>query len=242
MIEINLLPKEYLKGSRGLSFSKAGKYVVAGVGVLILVLVSITFYQVSKINQLEENTAKARRRATALRQDIRMVDALIDVKGKITRRMSTVDKLDRHRSVWVRVLEDVGRNVPEFVWLKKFSDLKEQSSNNQEQDDSTATNDATEDIRPISIEGYAFTLNALAAYMIKMMRSDYFDKVELVSATEVAFDEDGRVLLGSEKDDSEQKAYSFTMTCNLHYLSDEELRNLIAATAGATDSKHRQLN
>jgi len=88
-------------------------------------------------------------------------------------------------------------------------------------------------VRHVEIEGYTFTLNALAAFMINMMRSDYFDEVELTSTSEKAF--------------GEQKAYNFVLACNLHYLSDEELRGLIAqaekpgSNAGAP-TRHQSLN
>ena len=244
MIEVNLLPKGYLKGSGGLSLSKAGKYIAAGVGGLLVILVSITFYQMHQLSELEKNIDRANRRGEALRQDIRMVDALINVKDKITRRMAAVEELDRHRSAWVRILEDIARNVPEFVWLGRFAETPAGSGHGS--GDTTATG-APPNMRPAEVQGYCFTLNSLAAFMIKMMRSDYFDEVELVSATEVVFDEDGRVLRTRDPNAKGQKAYDFTLTCNVHYLTEEELRNIVASTGQSIKSKtsatgHQQLN
>ena len=87
------------------------------------------------------------------------------------------------------------------------------------------------DVTPLKIEGYAFTLNALAKYMINMMRSDYFDKVELASTEEKLL--------------NDQKAYNFVLTCDAHFLSDEDLRRLIAQTSPGdkpTSSGHKVLN
>ncbi|UCC45467.1 MAG: PilN domain-containing protein [Candidatus Zixiibacteriota bacterium] len=244
MIEVNLLPKGYLKGSGGLSLSKAGKYVAAGVGCLMVILASITFYQMYQLSELEENIERANRRGEALRQDIRMVDALINVKNKITLRMAAVEELDRHRSAWVRILEDIARNVPEFVWLGRFAETP-LASEQGKGDSVVAASPAN--IRPAEVQGYCFTLNSLAAFMIKMMRSDYFDEVELVSATEVVFDEDGRVLRTRDPNAKGQKAYDFILTCNVHYLTEEELRNIVASTDQSVKSKtsatgHKQLN
>jgi Tfp pilus assembly protein PilN len=253
MIEINLLPKEYRKGSGGLSLSKAGKYVIIGVAGFICVLIALTFYQMHKLSQLEDNIEKAQRRATLLRDDIRMVDALMDVKTKITERMTTVEKLDRHRSAWVRILEDLGRNVPEFLWLAHFSEedpvvAKTSKQTDQNKTDSTVTTPMIDrSVRPLEIEGYTFTLNALAAFMIKMMRSDYFDEVELVSAEEILFSEDGRPMRTTNRNQEGEKAYDFVLSCNVHYLTEEELRNIIAAANGSgetntAETSHRQLN
>lgn len=240
MIEINLLPKNYLKGSK-ISLGKTGIYAIAAVVGVLVMLVSITFYQVYQLSNLEQNIEKAQQRAAILQQDIRVVDGLIDVKGKITQRMQAVENLDCHRTVWVRILEDMARNVPEFVWLGNFKERIEETAppekkaqNKNQQEPAPAAASQLPTMRKVELEGYAFTLNALAAFMIKMMRSDYFDEVELLSSIETKFGE-------------KEKAYNFVMSCNLHYLSDEELQQQIAQAREETtpsDSKtsHKTLN
>lgn len=232
MIEINLLPKEYLKKSFGISLGKAGLYGVAAAAGVILMLVCITFYQMHQLAKLEDNIAKARQRAAMLEKDIKLVDALIDVKAKITNRMAAVERLDSHRSAWVKILEDLARNVPEFVWLGRFSEKAPQDTvvpSNQQGNEPQKEQQPVESfpvVRSAEIEGYAFTLNALASFMIKMMRSNYFDEVELVSSDEVKF--------------LDEKAYNFVLTCNLHYLSDERLLGLIAQADDKSGYQKRQ--
>lgn len=240
MIEINLLPRDYLKKPFSLAFGKTGLYAVAAVAGITFMLIGVTFFQIHQLNTLEDNIAKARQRAAMLEKDIQLVDALTDVKGKITSRMAAVERLDSYRSAWVRILEDMARNVPEFVWLGQFTEeaLKDsaaQSSQkgNEHKAEQQPAVAAAPTVHSAEIEGYAFTLNALASFMIKMMRSDYFDEVELVSSDEVKF--------------QDHKAYNFVLTCNLHYLSDEHLRDLIAqarSTGGSQrgPTSHRSLN
>jgi Tfp pilus assembly protein PilN len=246
MIEINLLPKNYLKGSRGVSLGKIGIYSIAGAAAVIVMLVGITFYQMYQLSSLEQSIEKANRRAAVLQRDIRLVDALTDVKQKINDRMVAVEQLDRHRSVWVRILEDIARNIPEFVWLGVYREVPEEvveKASNQTAGGAKSPSEKTEEPppelvglpsqRPVEIEGYAFTLNALASLMINMMRSDYFDEVELMSTRETIF--------GTER----EKAYNFVVSSKVHYLSDEDLRSLIAqANDEANQSKttHKVLN
>ena len=255
MIEINLLPRDYLKRQSLLSFGGAGKYAIAAVAAVAVVLTGITLYQMNQLGQLESNIERANQRAAMLRQDIQLVDALTDVKDKITLRMAAVERLDRHRSAWVRILEDLARNLPEFIWLGTFrqTDIAEATGDatrggDQAQDTVTVAPSGPPSVRPAEIAGYAFTLNSLAAFMIKMMRSDYFDDVELVSTDEVIFDEEGRASTSDDlSQDSKERAYNFVLTCNVHYLSEEELRNLIAAAEGtvpseAENASHQPLN
>jgi Tfp pilus assembly protein PilN len=150
--------------------------------------------------------------------------------------MTAVERLDRHRSAWVRILEDMARNVPEFIWLSEFKEVPPPEPAPAPEGDAVDTTQVQTPqaqlaaVRPAKITGHAFTLNALAAFMIKMMRSDYFDEVELVNSEDKLFEG--------------EKAYLFELTANVHYLSEEELRDLIAQADGRADAgtSHKSLN
>jgi Tfp pilus assembly protein PilN len=226
MIEINLLPKEYRKRTFDFSFGKTGLYAIVGGVVVVLMLVGITFYQKHRLSNLESDIQKAHQRARLLRNDIAMVDALTDVKQKITRRMTAVERLDSHRSTWVRVLEDLADNVPQFVWLGRFQEFEPPPEDTKKKKSSSSTTKKEDEVQEkapkadgprvtrAEVEGYSFTLNALASFMINMMRSDYFDEVELKSTKEELL--------------QEKKVYQFVVSCNVHYLSDEELQKMVA--------------
>ncbi len=237
-IEINLLPKNYKKKSLDFSLGKTGIYGVAAAVVIVIMLISVTVFQNYKMAELDENIVKAKQRASMLQKDIQLVDALTEVKNKVKARMSAVEKLDSHRSSWVRILENIARNIPEFVWIGEFREkpiqakVENKKTNNNKQTETTQqTSYSSPTVRSAEIEGYAFTLNALASFMIKMMRSDYFDEVELVRTKEILLEE--------------KKTYNFTISCNVHYLSDEELRNQIAVIKTKNQkasTSHKSLN
>ncbi|MEW5795648.1 MAG: PilN domain-containing protein [Candidatus Zixiibacteriota bacterium] len=244
MIEINLLPKDHRKGTGAFQFGKTGIYIASAAIGVVAMLVAITFYQMSQLSSLKSDIERANQRAAMLREDIRIVDALTDVKDKIHRRISAVERLDRHRSAWVRILEEVSRNMPEFVWLDEFKekpldvpkagkrDVEKPNEKVTEKTEVATTAPAAElpSQRVVEIKGYAFTLNALAATMIKMMRSDFFDKVELVDSKDTTY--------------ADEKAYLFQLAANVHYLSDDELRARVAQSQGEADSttSHTTLN
>lgn len=247
MIEINLLPKSYQKRSFSFSFGKAGIIAAVAVAGVVIMLASVTVYQRGQMAQLDENIQKARQRAAMLQKDIAIVDALNDVKAKINRRMSAVDKLDSHRSTWVKIMEDIAGNIPEFVWLVRFEEKPVEtpavsttktlsSTTDQTAKESAPVAPPTPTVRSVEIEGYAFTLNALAKLMINVMRSDYFEDVELVSSEDKFLD-----------NEQKHRAHNFVLTCNLHYLSDEQLRGLIAKTdtgrkTRGSKTSHKVLN
>lgn len=230
MIEINLLPKQYKKRSGGFAIGKHGIYaVIVGVGVLLMIG-AISLYQMHQISELKGQMEIARTRTSQLQKDIQLVDALNDIKTKITNRMSAVEKLDRHRSAWVKLLENLSGNVPDFIWLAKFEEVaptaapapKGPAKGKTETDTASATVAQTglPPTREVRIEGFSFTLNALASFMIKLMRSDYFDNVDLRNTEQVEL--------------GKQKVYSFELGCTVHFLSAEELEKLAAEQVTVT--------
>ena len=76
MIEINLLPKSYQKRSFDFSFGKAGLYGMVGAAAIIVLMITVTFYQNYQISNLENDISRARQRAAMLEKDIKFVDAL----------------------------------------------------------------------------------------------------------------------------------------------------------------------
>jgi Tfp pilus assembly protein PilN len=242
MIKINLLPKGFQKRSIDFSLGKKGLYAVVAAAAIVVMLIGVTMFQKYQLSQLDENIEKAQQRAAMLEKDIKIVDALTDVKNKISLRMSAVERLDSHRSSWVKLLEDIARNVPEFVWMGKFKekplqvataepskDAKKDASKKSATTKPAKSSEPT--IRNAEIEGYAFTLNALASFMIKMMRSDYFDNVELLATNEM--------------DIQKKKVYRFMLSCDVHYLSDDELRSKIASVndkSMTTVTENKSLN
>lgn len=221
MININLLPKQYSKRGAGLSLGKHGIYAVMAVAGVLLMFGAVTGWQLYKIKELEAQMEIARVRTMQLEKDIKLVDALMDIKSKITDRLEAVERLDRHRSSWVRILEDMSGNIPDFVWLTRFKEIAETKT--AKTSDTSSVSEARTKLQPTvrlaEIEGFTFTLNALASFMIKLMRSNYFDEVDLVSTEEIAF--------------GKQKAYNFILNCNVHYLSDEELERTLAQGTSA---------
>jgi Tfp pilus assembly protein PilN len=230
MIEINLLPREFRKRSGKLAISKSGYYAVgAAIGIVVMIAV-VTGYQMFQLRELDAKMDIARFRTQQLEKDIAVVDALIDVKQKIMQRMEAVDQLDQHRSVWVRIMENMSQQVPEFVWLARFKEEVPESPAPAGPPTATTASAPTADTtvvaasvqpttRPVTIEGFAFTLNSLANFMIKLMRSHFFSDVEMASVEEVQF--------------RDEKAYNYKVTATLHYLSDDELQEILETESGA---------
>ena len=220
MIQINLLPKEFRRKTGRLTIGKSGYYAVGAAAGVIIMIAVVTVYQIFQLTELNDKMEIARFRTQQLEKDIAVVDALIEVKDKIMQRMEAIDRLDQHRTVWVRILEDLSDRVPEFMWLASFKEAEPPAAAATTDTTAVQTPAVTAPVntRPITVEGFAFTLNSLANFMINMMRSNFFSEVEMASVQEVMF--------------QEQKVYSYKVSATLHYLSDEELRQILEEESG----------
>jgi Tfp pilus assembly protein PilN len=235
MIQINLLPREMRKATGRAALGKTGYYAIGAAAAVILMIAGVTFFQAFQLTDLGQKMEVARFRTEQLQKDIAVVDALIDVKAKIMQRMDAVNRLDRHRTVWVRILEDVSQRVPEFTWLGLLKETEPKKvvaaapATGANKPATAADNQPTvaEEIpaagsqpltRPVEIEGFAFTLNSLANFMINLMQSHFFSDVEMASVEEVQFEK--------------QKAYAYKLTATLHYLSDDELKKILENESG----------
>jgi Tfp pilus assembly protein PilN len=183
MIEINLVPKELKRKGKVIAFDKNLIYVGTIAGVLVILFVVVSIFQSLKLNTLDRKIAEANKRTEELRQTIELVDALIDLKDKILQRISAIKTLDRNRATWVRILEDLNQRVPEYLWL---SELREEEAAVQVQSDQADTSlqaaplaSTAEKVNKVNIEGYTYSVNSLAVFMIQLMRSDYFKNMEL---------------------------------------------------------------
>ncbi|MCH9032330.1 MAG: hypothetical protein IIB00_08745, partial [candidate division Zixibacteria bacterium] len=124
LVQINLLPKSYRKSDGHFQFGKTEIIGLATVGAMIMAMFAVTWTMNSKMETLQRDIDDARRRTAQLQQDIRLVDGLTDMKRKIAERMQAVEKLDRHRSSWVHIMQDLTRRVPDFVWLATFKEIE----------------------------------------------------------------------------------------------------------------------
>lgn len=213
MIEINLLPKELRKRKGLFTLKKNTAYLLGAGGVLILLLIFITIIQGVRTQGLNRKIAEAQKRKEELKESIRLVDALGELKNKILQRLSAIESLDKDRSTWIEIMEDLSSRVPDYLWLTTFKENPPVVPSAAEAQ-TTATQEGTVDTlkqvpsalgKTVTIEGYSFSLNSLATFMINLMRSEYFKNVEL-----------GYIKLAELE---KQKAYSFQLSSDLFYAS-----------------------
>ena len=213
MIEINLLPKDLKRKGRAFAFDKNLIYVGAVAGILVILFVVVSVFQNFKLKALDKKIAEANKRTEELRKNIELVDALTDLKDKLLRRMSAIETLDKNRATWVQVLEDLSQRVPEYLWLSvlREEEAVPESQAGAEADTSIETALPLAPTRKVNIEGYTYSINSLALFLIQLTRSDYFMNMEL------------QFIKKSEME--KQKTFSFGLSGELIYTPETQVES-----------------
>jgi Tfp pilus assembly protein PilN len=210
-IEINLLPKELRKKRKGFTFDKNLIIIAASVGMVALLIVGTSIVQSVRIKSIDKKIAAAQKKTLELKKNIELVDALSEVKDKVLQRMSVIEVLDRNRSVWVRVMEDLSRRTPDYVWLSLLREETPPAPAVQDTiSDSTAseTTDIEPKVKRVTMEGNSHSLNSLASFMIQLMGSPYFKNMDLQYVKRAQL--------------KNYKIFSFQLVGDLHYLPEFE--------------------
>jgi Tfp pilus assembly protein PilN len=159
MIRINLLPQEERK-SAGAGF-KLDKTKVIPIAVLALVLLSslgTMMVQGSRLSTIEREVAEARAESEQYKKTIALIDEMVRKEQELNRRLALVVDLDQNRFTTVRVLDEVARRVPRYMWLTALKTVAPQR---------------------YAIDGYAFSNLVVSDLMSSLDDSQVFRDIEL---------------------------------------------------------------
>jgi len=219
MIEINLLPRDLQKKRFSFKLDKNIVLVLSGCVALLGSMALYSFvFQAGKYSNLEKQLQISRAETARYSSEIAKIDEITQKKEQILARMSAVQLLDRNREYWVTFMGDLAGRIPEYVWLTAFKQAPAVT---------TAAAPGTPNAKPAlpsksTIEGYSFSLNALATFLVRIKKSDLFDNIEIASVK----------LQEIEK----ANAYNFRLTCDL-ITSVPVNTDVQTAQANGTESK-----
>lgn len=200
MIEINLLPKELQKRRFSIKLDKSIVMVLSGCALLLAVMLLYSYViQGQECVRLQQKLQEAKTECTKYTTEIAKIDEIGKKKEQILARMSAIELLDRNREYWVDLMQDLAGRVPEYVWLSSLKQAPQPAPLPVQAPSGNTTPKPVPSLS--SIEGYSFSLNGLATFLIRLKKSDMFDKIELSSVK----------LQDLEKVD----AYAFKLTCDL---------------------------
>jgi type IV pilus assembly protein PilN len=158
MIRINLLPVTEQAQVRVKMPEMTSMAPLVAFGAVIGVLAVISTLQSVKISNLRRDIATLEAEARQLAPLIRRIDQLTLQREQAVRRLSVIEQLDQDRLVRVRLVDELARRIPDYIWFTGFSEQK----------------------GAISITGVAFSNLTVADLIRSLERSVLFEQVDLV--------------------------------------------------------------
>jgi len=161
MIRINLLPREDKAQRKGPSVSfKAGELVmpIGIVAAALLVMMGTALSQNSRINGLQKSIDQVEAESRALAPQIARVNRLAQERAELDLRLGIISKLEKGRTQDVRLMDELARCVPDYLWL------------------TSAVQDGSDHM---SLEGVTLSNLVVSDFMSRLERSPMFANVEL---------------------------------------------------------------
>ena len=174
MIKINLLAerkaaKAKAKGktSAPLNFEMGGSQNLLLAGIMVVGLLVSGFWwwaRVSELNRVRQDKVTAEVELKRLEDVRKKAEAFKTQKELLERKINLITELKKKQAVPVHILDQVSRNLPEFMWLDSL----------------------TANANAISIVGKATTYNAVSNLYDNLRASGQFSDVVLGKTTEIA--------------------------------------------------------
>jgi type IV pilus assembly protein PilN len=172
VINVNLLPKEErFEEPRTLAPPRTKFLVPLAAAVALLVPIGTLFiHQEMKLQSLRRDIQLAEQESASLRPRVTRVQELEAQRADLLRRLELVRSLNQERSLSVRLLDELARQVPGNLWLTKLSPAGPGA---------------------MTLEGVTFTPLVLADLMRRLNESRLYRDVDLTVAE--------RTLIGDQK-------------------------------------------
>jgi len=170
MIKINLLAERKAakaKAATSLKFEMGGSqnFLLAGIMVVgLLVAAGWWWARVSELDRVRQDKISAEIELKRLEDVRKKAEAFKTQKELLERKINLITELKKKQAVPVHILDQVSRNLPEFMWLESL----------------------TANANAISIVGKATTYNAVSNLYDSLRASGQFSDVVLGKTTEIA--------------------------------------------------------
>lgn len=163
MIQINLLPAEEKVTRRSIQIKRPTGILIPLVVLCagITVVVAAVVQQQAEVQSLLKDLKACEDEITTLAPEVALVERLAKERAELDLRLSVIDQLSHMRFDAVRLVDELDRAVPDYLWL-------------------TGALMTTPTV--MSVEGVTFSNLIVADYMTRLERSPYFANVNMTIA------------------------------------------------------------
>lgn len=161
MIRINLLPHETRRTSGGFKLDRMKAIPLGVLGVVLVTCLSVMMVQGTRLSAIRSDVDEAKAESQKYQKTIALINDMVHKEQELSRRLALVEQLDRNRYRTVRVMDEMARRVPRYMWLTALKNIGPDR---------------------VAIDGYAFSNLIISDLMSSLDQSDLFSTTELTVA------------------------------------------------------------
>ncbi|MBZ0269931.1 PilN domain-containing protein [bacterium] len=161
MIRINLMPHETRRSSGAFKLDRMKVIPLAVLGLCLVTCLSVMMVQGTRLSAIQRDVAEAKAESQKYEKTIALINDMVQKEQELNRRLALVDQLDRNRYRTVRVMDEMARRVPRYMWLTALKNIGPDR---------------------VAIDGYAFSNLIVSDLMSSLDKSDLFSSTELTVA------------------------------------------------------------
>lgn len=169
MIRINLLPREERASAPTIKLPQLGAMAPLGIlGAVLLIVAGTAVAERAKVHALKNDVAELQEEVRAIQPQVDRVKRLTAQREELEERLGIIQQLDQGRFLSVRVMDDMARQVPRYMWL---TSLKQQGP------------------ASVMLSGVTFSNLIVAEFMMRLEQSPLFAKVDLIETKKGTIDD-----------------------------------------------------
>ena len=157
MIRINLLPKEEKPSKEAMTWNSVFIWSLIAAGIVLIAGVGFHIFHRYEVDAMRSDIATMKAEQDQYRSQAAVVNDLTRKRKLIAQRLDIIETLDANRSARVRLLDEIARSVPQYVWL---TSLEETGG-------------------VLTVKGVAFSNLAISQFMNLLEEKDHISLVQL---------------------------------------------------------------
>ena len=157
MIRINLLPKEEKPSREAMTWNSIFIWSLIAAGVVIIAGVGFHVFHRYEIDAMKAEIETMKVEEDQFRSQAAIVNDLTEKRKLIAERLNVIETLDKNRSARVKLLDEIARSVPEYIWLTSLEEINGR----------------------LTVKGVAFSNLAISQFMNLLEEKDHISLVEL---------------------------------------------------------------
>jgi type IV pilus assembly protein PilN len=157
MIRINLLPKGEKPSKEAMTWNNIFIWSLIAAGIVLIAGVGFHIFHRYEVDAMKSDIVTMRAEQDEYRSQAAVVNDLTRKRKLIAQRLDIIETLDSNRSARVRLLDEIARSVPQYVWL---TSLEEAGG-------------------VLTVKGVAFSNLAISQFMDLLEQKDHISVVQL---------------------------------------------------------------